>query len=264
MHEPTIIPTTIPTIVFTTRERRRLARRVLLYRTIAPALCRPVAVSTKPALVIAPHQDDETFGCGGIIAAKRAAGVPVSVVFVTDGSRCNGDTLSAIERSTLVALREAEASAALARLGVLPESIHFLRLPDGTLASLDRGAHGKFRGRLQDFIISEPNIEVYTPHRRDSHPDHEACTAVVKEAARAAGGTTVWEYPVWLFWSRNRFLANLFPGDFRGGVKVDVRPFLEAKRAAIAEYTSQLATLPPGFVDQFLWGEECFYRIEGR
>ena len=40
----------------------------------------------KRVLVVAPHQDDETLGCGGLIARKRYEGLPVHVVFITDGS----------------------------------------------------------------------------------------------------------------------------------------------------------------------------------
>ena len=47
------------------------------------------AVAVLPAtrvLVLAPHPDDEVFGCGGAIAASLAAGVPVHVVVLTDGA----------------------------------------------------------------------------------------------------------------------------------------------------------------------------------
>ncbi len=37
-------------------------------------------------IVFAPHQDDETLGCGALIAHKRNDGQPVHVVFLTDGS----------------------------------------------------------------------------------------------------------------------------------------------------------------------------------
>src|SRR5829696_1206258 len=43
------------------------------------------AVAARGCLVIAPHPDDETLGCGATIARKRAAGTPVRVVIVADG-----------------------------------------------------------------------------------------------------------------------------------------------------------------------------------
>ena len=38
-------------------------------------------------MVLAPHPDDEVFGCGGAIASHVRAGVPLHVVILTDGSR---------------------------------------------------------------------------------------------------------------------------------------------------------------------------------
>jgi len=41
--------------------------------------------AARSALVLAPHPDDETLGCGATILRKRAAGTPVHVLIVTDG-----------------------------------------------------------------------------------------------------------------------------------------------------------------------------------
>ena len=42
-------------------------------------------VATRSALVLAPHPDDETIGCGATILRKVAAGTPVTVFVATDG-----------------------------------------------------------------------------------------------------------------------------------------------------------------------------------
>lgn len=43
------------------------------------------AVGTRRLVIVAPHPDDETLGCGLLIAAAVRAGVRVAVIALTDG-----------------------------------------------------------------------------------------------------------------------------------------------------------------------------------
>ena len=79
-----------------------------------------------PALVLAPHPDDESLGCGGLIAAAAAAGLPLRVVVVSDGTGSH----PAVPPARLKALREAETRAAIAALGLPPKALGFLGLAD--------------------------------------------------------------------------------------------------------------------------------------
>jgi glycosyltransferase involved in cell wall biosynthesis len=61
--------------------------------------------SEKSAMVFAPHQDDETFGCGGMIARKKEQGIPVAIAFLTDGRGSHGlDT----DAQNLIHIRQQE------------------------------------------------------------------------------------------------------------------------------------------------------------
>jgi len=75
-------------------------------------------------LVLAPHPDDETLGAGGLIAKLRRAGVPVTIVAITDGE----NAYAGIPR--LGDIRVLEQSEAVQRLGVPAHMIHRLHLPD--------------------------------------------------------------------------------------------------------------------------------------
>jgi hypothetical protein len=77
-----------------------------------------------PTLVLAPHPDDETLGAGGLIARLRRAGVPVTIVAITDGEHAYADT------PNLADIRIPEQIEALHRLGVPERMIHRLHLPD--------------------------------------------------------------------------------------------------------------------------------------
>ena len=49
-------------------------------------------LGSRGLVVVAPHPDDESLGCGGLIAAARASGRPVHLVVVSD--RCGSHTQS--------------------------------------------------------------------------------------------------------------------------------------------------------------------------
>ena len=101
----------------------------------------PTTVATfGPTLVVAPHPDDESLGCGGALALLEAAGIPAHVLFVSDGTGSHVDSPS-FPPARLRALREAEALAALARLGLAADRATFLRLPD---TAVPQAGHADF------------------------------------------------------------------------------------------------------------------------
>ena len=60
-----------------------------------------------PVIVVAPHPDDETLGCGATIMQKLAAGTPVHVVIATDGRYW--PRFTKFSTDILVKIREEEA-----------------------------------------------------------------------------------------------------------------------------------------------------------
>ena len=244
----------------------------------------------RSALIIAPHQDDETLGCGGTILRKRAAGADVWVVFMTDGRQSHGHLMPATE---LAGLRRAEAVAACQVLGVAQERVFFLDYPDGSL-----GAHCPAATEQVAALLSKHNpAEVYLPYRAEPTADHQA-THEIGRAALAQVGTarTVLEYPVWYWhhwpwvslrqsdkresWLVLRHTVQALAGvrlvrNFRYGVPVaGVR---EQKLAALQEHRTQMTPFLPDanwltlhdvangeFLDCLLQDYELFYRCEYR
>ena len=90
-----------------------------------------------PLLVLAPHPDDEIFGCGGVLAQAKGSGVEVHVVILTDGS-AQGEAET----------RRAEAVEAARRLG-LPEPT-FWGLTDRTLRPDDDDLLNRLRALVQE------------------------------------------------------------------------------------------------------------------
>ncbi len=180
-------------------------------------------------LVLAPHMDDETIGCGGAVARHVQAGGSVHVVFLTDGrhgsSKLQGLTGEArrAEEMKVVELRKEEARRALDKLGV--GSVTFLDVEDGTLQD-DRSVVPRLREVLQ---ARRPQI-VYVPCYLEQHPDHFAASRLLLEATRESGlRFQCMAYEVW---------TPLFPNCL---VRID--DVVELKKSALGEYRSQLADL---------------------
>jgi LmbE family N-acetylglucosaminyl deacetylase len=68
-------------------------------------------------LVVVPHPDDESLGCGGLIASLAVTGRLFHTVFVTDGGASHPGSRE-WPRHRVAAQREKEAAAALAHLGI--------------------------------------------------------------------------------------------------------------------------------------------------
>ncbi len=83
-------------------------------------------------VVLAPHPDDESLGCGGLLAAAASCGRAAAVIFISDGGASHRNSRRYPPR-LLRSLREEEALAALAALGRAPGAAHFLRLEDAAV-----------------------------------------------------------------------------------------------------------------------------------
>ncbi len=239
----------------------------VLFRWILHRGSKPLAFSQKSAMVFSPHQDDETFGCGGMIALKREHGIPVAVVFLTDGQGSGGSEPQMKDK--IVEVRKLEAVQALKILGVEPAEIHFLEKPDGTLQDLQPRQRRQTIEQLAELINFYKPEEVYVPHRKDCHKDHEATYELVKEAmcdektrrvyAHAGIEVELLQYPIWLLWRAPLFIM-LKLQDIATANRLSIESVQDKKNRAIASYCSQLESLPSGFVKRFLGVYEIFFK----
>lgn len=127
-------------------------------------------------LVLAPHPDDEVFGCGGAIIRHVAAGNSIRIIVVTDGEfRVDGPLQKAYG-----ALRRIESMNAANILGY-GEPI-FWGLPDGGVT------YGEpLVQRIEEEIRFFGANLVYAPSIHEMHPDHRAVGMAALEAVRRQG-----------------------------------------------------------------------------
>jgi LmbE family N-acetylglucosaminyl deacetylase len=230
----------------------------------------PLAAIPGPVLVIAPHSDDETLGCGGTIALL-APTRPVHVVYATDGrlSPSGPDGKAAPGADALPAIRRAEAEAAMGRLGLGSDRLRFLDLPDGRL----RAHLPTLTAHLAELIRAIRPKTVLTPFRYDQHPDHlavrRATVAALAAEGTASGEIALLEYFVY-------FRYPLLPErDIRRAVAadrllaVDIEAVRTKKRAALDAYVSQATryfpwqtrpVLTAAILDEHASGPEWFVR----
>jgi len=169
-------------------------------------------------LMLAPHPDDETIGCGGSLALHAKAGDPVKIVFLTNGAK--GDTSGKEDRNVYVELRQSESIKACDRLGV--QDLEFWAYEDRALAG-SRGALVQLVDLLRDF---EPDL-VYVPSPLEVHPDHRAACFLFCDAIRSYD----LNFQVAFYEIGQPLSVNVF---------VDITSVIDLKQESMHVYKSQL------------------------
>ena len=190
----------------------------------------------KKLVVIAPHPDDETLGCGGTIARFAASGTEVSVLVVA------GHLPPLYDEAAFETTRR-EALAAFQIMGVAQSA--FLRIP----ATMVRDVPvAELNGKIDGFIREIGPDMVLLPFP-DRHIDHriifDACIVACRPLHAAAPQTvlayetlseTHWNVPG---------IEPVFAPDFF----VDTTDYMAKKNAALACYASQINHAPSRSVE---------------
>ncbi len=177
-------------------------------QALIPYTAQPVP-KAGTVLVLAPHADDEVFGCGGVLALHRRQGDQVVVIILTDGAQAGDQTT-----------RLAESQQAALVLGY--DTPLCWGLPDRGLR------YGEALVETILAAVEENNATlVYAPSLWENHPDHRATAIAVIEALRRQGRATLMQYET--------------SAPLRPNFLVDISAVREQKKAAMACFTSQLA-----------------------
>ena len=198
-----------------------------------------------PFLVLAPHPDDDALGIGGLIAGAAAAGHPVIVTVLTDGSGSHASRTYPPAR--LAQLRRREAEQAARELGLSLANLLFFNLTDGRLPSQGRlfeAIVDTLEGKVRELRVA--SIMVTWEH--DTHPDHQAASRIARAVHSRIPELKVWSYPVWGWYlDPTAPISSGRPTGFR----LDVSLWLPKKKAALAAHVSQMTNLidddPTGF-----------------
>ena len=193
------------------------------------------------ALVIAPHPDDESLGCGGTIALLRERGFAVHVLFVSDGTMSHPNSAT-YPADRLRQLRESEALAALCILNVPPEQATFMRQKDTQVATPDGLDFAEAVAFMLNVLINVNPTTVLVPWRRDPHRDHRASWQQLNAAVQQCPSRPrVLEYLIWLWELGNG--ADMPDRDEMIVWRVPIKPVMAQRDQAIAAHRSQVTRL---------------------
>ena len=183
----------------------------------------------KTTLVIAPHPDDEVYGCGGTIARLTRNGEEVHILIVT-----KGDDLFDPE---LIRRGREEARQAHEVLGV--RETHFANLP---AIKLDTLPQYKIADVLAGYLKKIQPARLFLPFPGDINKDHQIVHGCALVAARPASGIgEIYAYEA--LSSTNWNSPGLFQA-FTPNVFVDIKETIATKLEAVKTYTSQLCRYP--------------------
>lgn len=191
-----------------------------------------------PILVLAPHPDDETLGCGGVIARRAAEGRRVVVVVVTDGRallrRFGVDSNpSELEVS---AMRKDETRRALDILTAGRGELRFLDVQNEQLVAGQADTTRRVTALLQELKPAE----LYIPSPFEGHAEHVATNAIARRACEASGACAdVFEFIVTL---KRGTDVEALP---RRRVLVDVSAHRALEQRALQQFRSHLDVITP-------------------
>ena len=252
----------------------------------------------RPLLTLFAHPDDETFSTGGLMAAAVERGQPVTALSATRGEAGESAIADLDDPERLGVVRERELREAMRQVGV--SDVRLLGYRDSGMAGSPSAEHPQAfvrvpvesaASRIASQIRSvRPHVIVtFGPEGLYGHPDHlhmhHAALRAIELAADPShtGRATAepWQTPVLYFaaFPREDMLAlfdrpnsplRSLPEDARGNLgtprseithRIDIEPWRERKRAAIAAHRTQtaaggpLAGIPPEVIEWQLTSE---------
>lgn len=187
----------------------------------------------KSALVLAPHQDDELIGAGGLCLRLREEAVDCTIAFLTDGAERglgkHGAPLSAAE---VVRIRGEEAREVCRRLGARYEELD--------ISNIQMNVGIEHVDKLSSLIQRLKPSVVLSPWLLDSAPKHRIANHLLWLACKRH---SLPDFEVWGYQVNNALFAN--------GV-LDISQHIAEKIELLKLYKSQNEMIRR--YDQQAWG----------
>lgn len=187
----------------------------------------------KKILVVAPHPDDETLGCGGTILKHIASGDQVYWLIITNiSSELGWDTDKVKKRQS--------------EISEVAEMYQFRKVYklDFPTTRLDELPMGEIIGKVSDVVNEVKPDTVYVNNRSDVHTDHQIVFQAVYSCTKNFRYPFIKQILMYETLSETEFAPSLPEYSFIPNVFVDISDYFEKKLKIMEKFESEVMKAP--------------------
>lgn len=184
-------------------------------------------------MVVAPHPDDETLGCGGTLLRWRKENKEIQWLIVTSMQEDCGFSSQRIQQ------RENEIQKVEKRFGF--SSTHKLNLPTTKIDALPLG---KIVEKMNVIFQAEKPTLVMLPYRGDAHSDHKVVFDAVVACTKWFRCDSIQRVLAYETLSETDFGINPDINGFNPNVFVNISDHLNEKLEIMKIYESEIGEFP--------------------
>ena len=180
-------------------------------------------------LVVAPHPDDETLGCGGTLLKHTNSGDKIYWMIVTNIQSENGWSEEEVQK------RQKDIHQIADMYGF--EKI--LKL-DFLTTMLDTIPYNDLIAKMSVVIQEVKPSIVYLPNRSDVHTDHQVTFKAAVSCCKSFRAPFIRKILMYECLSETEFAPTLMESAFALNVFVDISDYMERKLAIMSIYSSEM------------------------
>ncbi len=187
----------------------------------------------RTVLVVAPHPDDETLGCGGSLLRHIAHGDEVFWLIMTRITEDMGFTPQRVSSRHL-------------EIEQVASKYSFKKVYRSGFDSmaLDTYSKGELVSAVSAVVGETQANIIYTPYRLDAHSDHAAVFDAVASCVKSFRYPSVRSVRAYETLSETEFGMRPEDGGFRPNLFVNVTPYLDEKLRIMGLYEGEMAPHP--------------------